>query len=242
MPEEDQFNAAFYAEREKELVKSIQDDVGCFHCRRNDGVKHKGCTGCRFTMYCDRKCQAKHWKARHKKDCELICLTREESPNNLPRIYSKLGYMDQEKLVSEMEIYGNLFMDEVTRALSSDEHAAMSLVVLCAEDDCDTVRLTASARFLDAEFNIVNVHGVIFKTIDHGRDAIDRIYPPDGSHGSIADDKKALAVSYIENFVDRLKDKGIRVTMMTCGRGLTWLSRNTAEVGEKLQCISRMAG
>lgn len=123
------------------------------------------------------------------------------------------------------------------------EPANVSLVVLCARDIDSIVRLTVSARFVDATtWKIHDICGVLFKTIDRGEDKLAAIYPPDGGHGSICNSKKGLVVSHIENFADVLEGKGIKVVMMTCGRGLTWLAGDSEEVGNKLRVISRKAG
>ena len=155
----------------------------------------------------------------------------------MPRLYAGLGYLDEELLLNEMELYSDLFIEEAAR-IGVD---SMSLVVLCAEDKNDITRLTVSARFLDGTFQIHEICGVLFKTIDIGRDKLDLIYPRDGGHGSIADDKKSLVVAHLEQFIDKLKVKGIQVVMMTCGRGLTWLASECPETqGRNLP--SRMAG
>jgi|AntRauTorckE5430_2_1112549.scaffolds.fasta_scaffold04377_3 hypothetical protein len=154
-----------------------------------------------------------------------------------PRVYAELGYLDEPKLLHEMERYSDLFIKEIVRAGVTD----MSLVVLCAEDGNDITRLTASARLVDKAFDIIDVHDVLFKTIDTGRDKIKLIYPRDGSHGSIADDKKELVVSHLTQFIEKLKINGVEVIMMTCGRGLTWLSRECAETQGK-NLPNRMAG
>lgn len=159
------------------------------------------------------------------------------TPNNMPRLYAGLGYLDEELLLNEMELYSDLFIEESAR-IGVD---SMSLVVLCAEDKNDITRLTVSARFLDGTFQIHEICGVLFKTIDIGRDKLDLIYPRDGGHGSIADDKKSLVVAHLEQFIDKVKVNGIQVVMMTCGRGLTWLASECPETqGRNLP--SRMAG
>ena len=156
-------------------------------------------------------------------------------------MYAGQGFLDEEMLLAEMETYSDLFVEEVARALG-DKSADLSLTALCAEDAGKIVRLTLSARFVDAEWKIHDIGGVLFKTIDRGDDKLAQIYPADGSHGSIDDSKKGLVVTHLEGFVDRLSEKGIRVVMMTCGRGLTWLAGESDEVGDKLRSISRMAG
>ncbi|EJK44846.1 hypothetical protein THAOC_36581 [Thalassiosira oceanica] len=232
------FNKDFYAPRNEVVVRIIQTATGCFHCRRKgEVVDLKMCTNCRFATYCGVSCQKADW-ARHKKICKHI---KHQTPNNLPRLYAGQGFLDEELLLNEMETYSDLFVEEVARALG-DENGDLSLIALCAEDAGKIVRLTVSARFVDAEWKIHEICGVLFKTIDRGDDKLAQIYPADGSHGSIDDSKKGLVVSHMEGFVDRLGEKGIRVVMMTCGRGLTWLAGESDVIGDKLMNIPRMAG
>ena len=102
----------------------------------------------------------------------------------------------------------------------------MGLTVLCAEDDNNTVSLTATARFGTDDESIRDVHAILFKTIDQGEEDIAHLYPPDDDNrmftmfrappGEIADDKKDLAATLIVEFVDKLKERDIRVRTMTC--------------------------
>ena len=113
----------------------------------------------------------------------------------------------------------------------------MGLTVICAEDDNNTVRLTATARFGTDDEMTEDVHAVLFKTIVQGEEAIAKLYPPDDRMmmfpmfnpppGEIADDKKEIAVKYIVEFIDKLKARDIRVMSMTCGRGLPCLVDNS---------------
>ncbi|KDQ57398.1 hypothetical protein JAAARDRAFT_35117 [Jaapia argillacea MUCL 33604] len=44
--------------------------VHCSYCKKeSDSGKLKICSHCKSVRYCDRTCQAAHYKARHKKDC-----------------------------------------------------------------------------------------------------------------------------------------------------------------------------
>jgi hypothetical protein len=230
------FNKDFYTIRNQDVVEHIQAAKGCFSCgtKRDD---HKRCTACQFAKYCNIDCQKANWK-EHKRICKEI---QNQPVCNLPRLYHGLGHFDEEMLQMEMDVYSRLFLEEVDKSLLEGSKD-MSLVVLCAEDAGKIVRLTARARFIDETFAIHNVDGVLFKTIDQGDNAIAEIYPVDGGHGSISDSKKALVVSYIEELVDNLHDRGISVKAMTCGRGLTWLAEDSDKVGEKLRTIWRMAG
>ena len=98
------------------------------------------------------------------------------------------------------------------------------------------VRLTVTARFGTTGYDFVteDVHAVLFKTIDQGKEAIANLYPPDhlfpfplrAPPGEIADEKKELVAKYMVEFIDKLKESKIRVTAMTCGRGLPWLVDN----------------
>jgi hypothetical protein len=230
------FNKDFYTIRNQDFVQRIQAAKGCFSC----GTKsddHKRCTACQFAKYCNIDCQKANWK-EHKR----ICMGLQNQPVcNLPRLYHVLGYLDAEMLQTEMDMYSRMFLEEADKSLPKISKN-MSLIVLCAEDAGKIVRLTASARFMDESFTIHNVDGVLFKTIDQGDNAIAEIYPRDGGHGSISDSKKALVVTYIKEFVDKLQDRGIRVIAMTCGRGLTWLAEDSDAIGDKLRTILRTTG
>ena len=72
---------------------------------------------------------------------------------------------------------------------------------------------------------ILSFLNIFSKTI-----SLRRIYPADGSHGSIADDKEASVVAYLEEFVDKLQNRGVKIAMITCGRGLSWLAGDTVPV------------
>mmetsp|Transcript_7061 Transcript_7061/g.14615 ORF Transcript_7061/g.14615 Transcript_7061/m.14615 type:complete len:135 (-) Transcript_7061:242-646(-) len=134
--------------------------------------------------------------------------------------------MSDEALVKEMEHYSDLFIEEVrvghrsTFPGESNENSInVGLTVLCVEDDHNTIRLTATARFGTDDVLINDVHAVLFKTIDHGEEAIAKLYPPDNRllticsapPGEIADDKKKLAAKYIIEFVDKLKERDIQL-------------------------------
>ncbi|KAL7508338.1 hypothetical protein ACHAXN_005425 [Cyclotella atomus] len=99
-----------------------------------------------------------------------------------------------------------------------------------------------SSPLCDGDWNIHNVHGLLFRTIDHGEASFQRIYPADGSRGAIADNKKANVFAYLEEFVDKLQSKDVKIAMITCGRGLSWLAGDADVIGDKLRRFSRMAG
>jgi hypothetical protein len=160
--------------------------------------------------------------------------------------------MSEEALLEEMEHYSDLFVNEVIRVgrrsqFPEPNSINVGLTVLCAEDDNNTVRLTATARFGTEDDEIHDVHAVLFKAIDQGKEAIAQLYPPDDGGGmfamfsappgEIAEDKKELAVKCIVEFIDRLKEKDIRVRTMTCGRGLSWLDKNSDLYDRGVMCM-----
>ncbi len=160
--------------------------------------------------------------------------------------------MNDEEFVKEMENYSDLFIDEVVRVGSRSrfpdpDSINMGLTVLCVEDDDNIVRLTATARFGTAEddFVTIDVHAVLFKTIDQGKEAIANLYPPDhifpfplrAPPGEIAEEKKELAAKYIVEFIDKLKESKIRVRSMACGRGLPWLVKNKELRDRGIMCM-----
>jgi hypothetical protein len=138
--------------------------------------------------------------------------------------------MNDEEFVTEMENYSDLFIDEVVRVGRRSTFP-----------DPDSINIglsvTVTARFgtTGDDFVTEDVHAVLFKTIDQGKEAIaNYLYPPDhlfpfplrAPPGEIADEKKELVAKYMVEFIDKLKESKIRVTAMTCGRGLPWLVDN----------------
>jgi TPR repeat protein len=51
----------------------------CGSCKKSEhgSAKLKCCTKCQGVRYCDRDCQAKHWKMGHKRDCAAVAACRE---------------------------------------------------------------------------------------------------------------------------------------------------------------------
>ena len=225
MPE---FKKDFYVARGNELLETLAKSKGCINCGKKD-VSTKRCSGCKFVRYCSVACQKANWK-KHK----LVCKAAQSSSGvAFCRLLKSWGLMNDEELVKEMEHYSDLWIEEVVRA--GERNIDMGLVVVCVEDDDDIVRLTATARFIDEDWKINNVDAVLFKTIDQGKEATAQLYPPEprtehgflmfgaAPPGEIADDKKELVAQYIIEFVDKLKEREIRVVNITCGRGLPWL-------------------
>eukprot|EP00984_Skeletonema_dohrnii_P028398 scaffold18382_cov155-Skeletonema_dohrnii-CCMP3373.AAC.2 len=148
--------------------------------------------------------------------------------------------MSDEELVKEMEHYSDLFIEEVVRVGHRSTFPGES-----NENSINVVRLTATARFGTDDVLINDVHAVLFKTIDHGEEAIAKLYPPDNRllticsapPGKIADDKKELVAKYIFEFIDKLKERDIRVMTMTCGRGLPWLVDNSELRDRHIMCM-----
>lgn len=158
--------------------------------------------------------------------------------------------MNDEEFVKEMENYSDLFIDEVVRVgrrsmFPDPDSINIGLSVLCVEDDDNIVRLTVTARFgTTDDFVTEDVHAVLFKTIDQGKEAIANLYPPElfpfplrAPPGEIADKKKELVAKYIVEFIDKLKESKIRVTAMTCGRGLPWLVKNKEIRDRGIMCM-----
>ena len=232
MPE---FNKDFYVARSNELLETLAEAKGCFKCGTK-AVNTKRCSGCKFAKYCTVDCQKADWK-KHKPECKAA---RSASTGVVfCRLLKSWGLMNDEEFVKEMEHFSDLWIDEVVRVGKRSKHFPepncinIGLTVVCVEDDNDTVRLTAMARFGTEEEMIHDVHAVLFKTIDQGKEAIAQLYPPDHGFsmfgappGEISDDKKEVASKYIVEFVDKLKEREIRVGSICCGRGLPWLVNN----------------
>lgn len=230
------FNKDFYIARGNELLDTLAKSKGCTNCGKKD-VSTKRCSGCKFVRYCTVACQKAHWK-KHKPVCKAA---QSSSGAAFCRLLKSWGLMNDEELVKEMEHYSDLWIEEVVRAEKRNGHFPepncinMGLVVVCVEDDDDIVRLTATASFSGEDWKVHVVDAVLFKTIDQGKEAIAQLYPPEprtehgfvmfgaAPPGEIADDKKELVAKYIIEFVDKLKERKIRVGNITCGRGLPWL-------------------
>ena len=41
-------------------------------CNKSLNLKRRKCKGCAFALYCDRQCQRRDWKAKHKTECEML--------------------------------------------------------------------------------------------------------------------------------------------------------------------------
>lgn len=243
MPE---FNQDFYAARSNELLETLTEAKGCTNCGKKD-VNTKRCTGCKFAKYCNVDCQKADWK-KHKPVCKAT-RSAKETPSVFCRLLKSWDLMNDEELVKEMENYSKLFIEEVVRVghrsrFPEPNSINMGLTVVCVEDDDNIVRLTATARFGTEEKMINDVHAVLFKTIDQGKEAIAQLYPPDHGFsmfgappGEIADDKKELAAKYIVEFVDQLKERDLRVRTITCGRGLPWLKDNKELYDRGIMCM-----
>lgn len=180
MPE---FNKDFYAARTNELIEALTRANGCTKCgTKEDANTLKRCTGCKFVKYCNVDCQKADWK-NHKSVCKTIRSGNENNASyGVLRLLKKEGLMNDEEFVKEMENYSDLFIDEVVRVgyriFSESDDIDMGLTVLCVEDDDNIVRLTATARFGTEEKMINDVHAVLFQTIDQGKEAIAKLYPP----------------------------------------------------------------
>lgn len=159
----------------------------------------------------------------------------------LARALREDGTIDDGALEDEMERYGRLFVEELSRVLTSPPRS-ISLTVLCVEDADDTTRLIATARLMSG-WDPIDVHNVIYRKVDAGREALRRIYPRDGGFGSVAEGKKEEVIEHIGRFVDMLAAENISVIWMTCGRGLPWLAedeRAGERFGRNVGC--RMVG
>ena len=58
-----------YPERRNSLVTKMKE-MRCAYCERNQSWrKLRPCTGCMHVVYCDRRCQKRHWNTDHRDSC-----------------------------------------------------------------------------------------------------------------------------------------------------------------------------
>eukprot|EP01084_Bolivina_argentea_P231415 390277_1 len=60
-----------YYRKKKKLFVTELNRMSCMQCGAKEG-KLKSCTGCMKNMYCDRKCQKKHWNHIHRYQCNKL--------------------------------------------------------------------------------------------------------------------------------------------------------------------------
>ena len=241
------FNTRFYIEkRETDFLKQLHERMGCFHCKSKGG-KYKGCGGCKISQYCDSTCQKAAWK-KHKKTCKLAAHNRAQPEMHGPvvRLLREDGTVKEDEFDREMELYSQMFVKELAGWFDAGGNESkygfrqriIRLLVCCVEDMDNIVRLIGTAQFhipshdygfgengAFDEGNTVNYdfHHAIYRKIDQGQAAVNKIYPRDGGFGSVAENKKELVIECIGEFMDKLKSEDISVTFLTCGRGVAWL-------------------
>jgi len=239
------FNPKFYAERELILIKKIRKFHGCFNseeCRNKNVSEMKQCSRCRFVIYCTRSCGASHW-SEHKPFCDWITSCRKDGnhhQNLIPFMLTFTGcyFCGNLELEKEMEIYSDMFIEE----MSKQNKKEITLTLCCVKDDApdkdDIVRLIGEGVVYDSSFMSSNsthmreLNHILFYEVDSGPKAICGLYPDGygmagGSPGTIAESAKVRVVTRIVQFLVKLQRKGVKVTSMTCGRGLMWLPDDT---------------
>eukprot|EP01084_Bolivina_argentea_P253565 425983_1 len=67
---------SFVTTKYYKLRKRISDRTKklycCSHCKRQQGVNLKACTGCMIAVYCNKSHQKRHWKIIHRKECSRL--------------------------------------------------------------------------------------------------------------------------------------------------------------------------
>lgn len=210
------------------------------------------CGRCKVACYCNRECQARHWKSScsnvaatgymhsHKEICKMWCANRGSGRGDDLRIASvpvclaSCGYIDDELLMNMMRERGDAFLDEVQRCADIGEARDYGLnfeaAVICSVGG---IRLGVAAHlYSNSRKAVVTVNHVLFETLEDLDEitverAERRLYPAGGRGGAgdISPQAKARVVSKLTQFVGRLADRGLHANSFTYGRGLVnWLS------------------
>lgn len=220
------FDKNFYLPREKEFIKIIQKEVGCFNCNKQGA--DKTCSACKIATYCSRDCQGQHWKATsigakgkeqpHRIVCKAVRSFRNMG-SPFPLMLPLVGGISAGMLSSEMNLYSSLFLN----SLAKSKIELVDLAVTCTEETFfgdKAVYLTCTAGLLQTPDVIQNV---IYQQVDKGEEAVKMLYQDDKSMGVLSKETRLKAVGLIVDFIERLNKKNVAVATLTCARGLTFL-------------------
>jgi len=224
-----------------ELIKSLQDDRGCFSCGKPNPTSI--CSRCKVVKYCDKECQKVHWKKVHNENCSVWCENYGGGPTDdkavsIPVNMFSVGWIDRDEiLVGEMRLRQREFFKEAFRCTNG--RTRISFQIACI-DICCRVRLVAAASVVVSgggvpfTINVDQINHVLFETIDEGREALQRLYPSNGGSGTLSKAAKRFVIARLSIFVKRLNEHGLQASSMTYGRGLMWLS-DDEESTEKIE-------
>eukprot|EP01084_Bolivina_argentea_P247638 414279_1 len=92
--------------RLKPILKKIIATLNCRYChRKNVKVKLKACKGCHAVFYCNKKCQKKDWRKRHRKNCSKFWIKMEKQ--KLKSTIKKFSYTTLTDLQNGYPLYFN---------------------------------------------------------------------------------------------------------------------------------------
>jgi hypothetical protein len=218
---------------DEDLTKFLFDDTtggnnhGCMECGKSNSFLTNSfltCAACKWSVYCSKECQRKHWKANHRAVCNDFRDNRKDGCD-YPECFRAAGLISDDNYLFYTELRWKLFLQSKIAQFS----IATSVIYLMRE-----VRHVVSISYYNEDKDEIQViDRFIMKPVDSGGDAIARIQH--GS-GSLSEEALIKVKNNLLEFIGEARSKGKRIIGITCGRGIVDLP-DDAEFNHRLKEI-----
>jgi hypothetical protein len=213
MPPQQPFNLDFDKEHGQDLIKTVQEHIGCFSCNKPN--PSKTCSRCQVSMYCNQDCQKTDWKSSgvnagdHKELCKYYCKIRGEEDGRKPAIPICLYFTDlicEGLFESSMRERSDLFLQELGKyQQQKDERIELSFITYVINYTEGKIRLTATVSFMvDSEKRTIN--DVLLESVDEGPAAEERLRQGGAGRGSISAAAEEKVLEHWVAYIGRLRE------------------------------------